>query len=270
MFPGKDADAAPEPAYELLQTTEQSRSNLDDLPDSPLGSEDGEDLPHTSSAAVRLPQRWNGSRVIIVGVVVGVSALVLLATAFLFASVQRIRVPNGKGGLVELDVALPSDFYDRSVADFYKPYRDHMFAPWACPDETAAPDSLCRRPITAHAITALEYLALTVGYRIRYTGKDILYRPLHTFRQTYKVNRLEWIMKAMREMADEGLLTRTVDGVEGERLLSPDSCDLRLMKPGRCTKPCRSPQNPSASTQSSMPVTPRGSPRTRSLQIPAI
>jgi hypothetical protein len=255
MLPGKDADATPEAAYELLHTTEQSRPSLNDLPDSPLGSEDGEDLPRTSSAAVRLPQRWSVWRVIIVGVVVGVSVLVLLATAFFFLDLRRIRVPDGKGGLVKVDVALPPDFYDRSVADFYKPYRDHMFAPWVCPDDDAAPDSLCRRPITTHAITALEYLALTVGYRIRYTGKDILYRPLHTFRQTYKVNRLVWVMKAMREMADEGMLTRTVDGIEGKQLLSPDYYDFEAFR--GCAEHRVPLQSLSASMRSSMPVTPR-------------
>ena len=165
-----------------------------------------------------VPQRLSGSRSTIVAGVAVVFALVLLASSFRSTSVRSIHVPDGKGALAKVDVALPSDFYDYSVADFYKPYRDHMFAPWTCLDDNAAPDSRCRRPITGRAITALEYLASGGAYRIRYTGKDILYRPLQVFRLTYKVNRLEWIMNTIREMADEGMLTRTVNGVEGEEL----------------------------------------------------
>lgn len=177
------------------------------------------------AAMPMVPQRLSGSRSTIVAGVAVVFALVLLASSFRSTSVQTIHIPDGKGALVKVDVALPPDFYDHSVSDFYKPYRDHMFAPWTCLDDNAAPDSRCRRPITGRAITALEYLASGGAYRIRYTGKDILYRPLQVFRLTYKVNRLEWIMNTIREMADEGMLTRTVNGVEGEELVCfPTAC----------------------------------------------
>ncbi|GAA5877322.1 hypothetical protein JCM3774_001636 [Rhodotorula dairenensis] len=160
------------------------------------------------------PQRLSGSRIAIIAGVGSFLAFAFLATAYRSSTVQQIHVPDGKGAVARVEVALPDNFYNHSVVDFYQPYRDHMFAPWTCLDESAAPDSRCRRPITARAITALEFLASGGAYRIRYTGKDILYRPLQVFRLTYKVQRLEWIMNTIREMADEGLLTRTVNGVQ--------------------------------------------------------
>ncbi|GAA6019202.1 hypothetical protein JCM8202_000932 [Rhodotorula sphaerocarpa] len=109
--------------------------------------------------------------------------------------------------LEKVNVALPPDFYDHPVKEFYRPYRERAFAPWRCLDPHAGPESLCKRPVTASAITALEFLASDGGYRVRYTGEEVLYRPLRKLEtRRFRIQRLEWILETLREMADEGLL----------------------------------------------------------------
>ncbi|GJN93297.1 hypothetical protein Rhopal_006344-T1 [Rhodotorula paludigena] len=122
-----------------------------------------------------------------------------------------ILVPDRRGGTEKAQVLLPADYYARTPSDHFRDHVDHLFAPWQCLAD-ADDSSFCKKPITSKSLSALEWLAKGGAYRIRFTGTDILYRPLTVFGQTYKKQRLEWIMNTIRDMSDAGMLTRTVNG----------------------------------------------------------
>ncbi|GJN93298.1 hypothetical protein Rhopal_006345-T1 [Rhodotorula paludigena] len=138
--------------------------------------------------------------------------LALLAYGYSRSGRSFIEVPDVLGSNRRVDIRLPPDYYDRPVADFYRPLIDRFFEPWNCLAPAASNTSLCRRPVTTAALSALEWIAKDNAYRIRYTGKDILYRPLQKFSANHKVSRMRWIMHMIREMADKGLLHQEVDG----------------------------------------------------------
>ena len=132
---------------------------------------------------------------------------------------RPVQVPSDDGASTKwVDISLPDDFYTQSVESMYHDHVQRVFGFWTCPDAfnssyplTTAPvdhrGQRCHKPITAGHLAALEWLAKGGAYRIRYTGDKILYRPLIAFEQTYRVQRLEWIMKLFEEMAADGLLT---------------------------------------------------------------
>lgn len=130
-----------------------------------------------------------------------------------------ILVPDRRGGTEKAQILLPADYYTRTPSDHFRDHVDHLFAPWQCLAD-ADDSSFCMKPITSKSLSALEWLAKGGAYRIRFTGTDILYRPLTVFGQTYKKQRLEWIMNTIRDMSDAGMLTRTVNGKPGQRALA--------------------------------------------------
>ncbi|GAA5847322.1 hypothetical protein JCM9279_000236 [Rhodotorula babjevae] len=141
----------------------------------------------------------------------GVLAACTLLFAHLALRTPYVHVPDRLGGVETVDISVPSSFYRRPAAEHYRQHVDRMFAPWRClADDDEA--SFCKKPVTPASLSALEWLGKGGSYRIRFTGTDILYRPLVTFGQTYRVQRLHWIMDTIREMTDQGLLTRTVGG----------------------------------------------------------
>ena len=166
---------------------------------------------------------------------------------FWSSSSSRLQVPSDDGASIEwVDTSLPDDFYTQSVESMYHDHVQRVFGFWTCPDAfnssyplTTAPvdhrGQRCHKPITDGHITALEYLARGGAYRIRYTGEQILYRPLVAFEQTWKVQRLNWIMKLLEEMAAESLLTRTdANGRLGAYMccthaVSPDALSVQLL-----------------------------------------
>lgn len=149
------------------------------------------------------------------------------ASTTLLPSQHRVKVPDGRGGFELVDVHLPRSYYKQNVRTFYGKHVRRMYEPWICLRDTdavstksgqsaASRSDFCHRPITSASLTALEWLAKGGAYRIRFTGSKILYRPLVVFGQTYRVQRLEWIMSMIDEMNAEGLLTRRVDGRDGK------------------------------------------------------
>lgn len=148
-------------------------------------------------------------------------------------STGLLQVPGQDGTALSVDVRLPVGYYTLPVQQFYRDTVDRMFAPWTClADPTASSSTstlkpiasrkgasgspFCHKPVTASSLAAVEWLAKGGAYRIRFTGTKILYRPLQVFGQTYRVQRLHWIMDTIAEMNHLGLLKRKVDGKQGK------------------------------------------------------
>ncbi|GAA6004464.1 uncharacterized protein JCM10292_007083 [Rhodotorula paludigena] len=162
-----------------------------------------------------------GKRPLVVGAAVAAFCLILLLRP---ARPAYILVPDRRGGVgsEKVDISVSPDFYERSPSNYYRDYVDHLFAPWHCLAD-ADDDSFCKKPITSRSLSALEWLAKGGAYRIRFTGTDILYRPLTVFGQTYKKQRLEWIMNTIQPVRFDAVF-RTGDGPEITKdTLSKDS-----------------------------------------------
>lgn len=166
------------------------------------------------------------------------SAAVLLLLLFSYVQAFRgiLHVPAPDSGSAKkrsktevVNVRLPTDYYTRSIPDFYSDVIDRWFAPWDCLNaredhldlrDTAHEEavSLCERPITAASISALEFNSQWHSYRIRYTErKELLYRRLQVSPFGYQAQRANWTLNLLQEMAGEGLLTQTSrDGTNSE------------------------------------------------------
>lgn len=98
-------------------------------------------------------------------IAIAIVAFIIVSGSY-YQNNTTARVPAGPFGRSKATVTtrLPADYYKQPVAEFFSSWIDEWFAPWDClaADESegdVAQDasSMCQRPITAAAISGLEW-----------------------------------------------------------------------------------------------------------------
>jgi hypothetical protein len=108
---------------------------------------------------------------------------------------------------------------DKLQEDLYEKLAKKYLAPWL-PFPSSSPVESAQKqgngaPVTQRMLNLMEYVYKGGSFRVRYLkDKDIiLYRVLIRYTQTYRFDRMVWILTTLSEMRKEGLLKASFDAV---------------------------------------------------------
>ena len=90
----------------------------------------------------------------------------------------------------------------------YERLARRYLAPWL-----PIADDIGRAPVTQRMLGLMEYVYRGGSFRVRFVDGKLLYRVLIHYDQTYRFQRMTWILGLLSQMAKEGLLAAPLDAV---------------------------------------------------------